>query len=156
MTAYTLDAPPHAVPLDSASVRPDAILLLDSFFQIVLFHGEHIAQWRNAGYHKQPEYASLAALLEGPPQDAKEILAERYPIPMYVVCDQHGSQARYLVSKLNPSHTHVNAPSSSPASAYGTSSDAGSSASSGNTVFTDDVNLQVFFDHLSKLVVASQ
>jgi protein transport protein SEC23 len=146
LTLYALDSAPVPVPLDSISVRPDAILLLDSYFHIVLFHGEHIAQWRDQGYHLKPEYANLKALLEGPPLDAKELLADRYPIPMYVVCDQYGSQARFLISKLNPSTTHVTSNASIAS---------GSDGSSGHAVFTDDVSLQVFFDHLSKLVVTS-
>ena len=27
---------------------------LDAFFQIVIFHGAHIAQWRNEKYHEKP------------------------------------------------------------------------------------------------------
>lgn len=147
LTCYSLDAPPHPVLLDSASIRPDAILLLDSFFHIVIFHGEHIAMWREQRLQDQSEYAAFAALLEAPPQDAKELLADRYPIPMYVVCDQHGSQSRFLISKLNPSTTHVNA-----VTTYGGQSAA---PAQGHAIFTDDVSLQVFVDHLKKLVCAA-
>lgn len=144
LTSYALEQPPHPVILDSSSVRPDAILLLDSYFHIVIFHGEHIAQWRDAGYADKPEFANFKALLEAPRLDAAEILADRYPIPMYVVCDQRGSQARFLISKLNPSTTHVSH------SAYGQQN-----SSEGQAIFTDDVSLQVFLAHLQKLVVAT-
>ena len=30
-------------------LQPDRILLMDTFFQILIFHGETIAQWRAAG-----------------------------------------------------------------------------------------------------------
>lgn len=145
LTCYALDSAPQPVLLDSISIRPDAILLLDSFFHIVIFHGEHIAQWRNAGYQDKPEFANFKLLLEAPQQDAKDLLSDRYPIPMYVVCDQHGSQSRFLISKLNPSTTHVNT-----AAAYGQNAPA-----QGQAVFTDDVSLQVFLDHLKKLVTSS-
>ncbi|KAI5284568.1 GTPase-activating protein S23, partial [Ascosphaera acerosa] len=35
--------------LDSASIQPDHILLLDTFFHILIFHGETMAAWRKAG-----------------------------------------------------------------------------------------------------------
>lgn len=142
LTSYSLDQPPRPVILDSSSVRPDAILLLDSYFHIVIWHGEHIAQWRDNGYAEKPEFANFKALLEAPVLDAKEIFADRYPIPMYVVCDQRGSQARFLISKLNPSTTHVSG------GAYGAPAD-------GQPIFTDDVSLQVFLGHLQKLATAA-
>lgn len=37
----------------------------------------------------------------------QDLLIDRFPIPRYVVCDQNGSQARFLLSKLNPSTTHL-------------------------------------------------
>lgn len=147
LTAYSLDAPPQPVLLDSISIRPEIILLLDSFFHIVIFHGEHVATWRGQGFHLKPEYANLKALLEAPVQDAKDLLSDRYPIPMYVVCDQHGSQSRFLISKLNPSTTHVNTPAT-----YGGQS---AGQAQGQPIFTDDVSLQVFLDHLKKLTVAA-
>lgn len=149
LTSYSLEGPPQPVLLDSCSIRPDSILLLDAFFQIVIFHGAHIAQWRNEGYQDKPEYAAFKALLEAPVADAAELLADRYPIPLYVVCDQGGSQSRFLLSKLNPSNTHLS--SQQHQNPYG-SAQAGPSDPSAS-IFTDDVSLQVFFDHLKKLVV---
>jgi len=54
------------------------------------------------------------------------------------VCDAGGSQARFLLSKLNPSTTHTTG-------AYG-----GVGAQTAQTIFTDDVSLQTFMDHLMK------
>ena len=57
----------HARPqvlLDVASISPDRILLLDSYFYVVVFHGTSIAQWRKEGYHLQPEHAGFKQLLE--------------------------------------------------------------------------------------------
>lgn len=42
--------PPTPALLDAASVRPDTILLLDTFFHVVIFHGETIGAWREQGY----------------------------------------------------------------------------------------------------------
>ena len=41
--------------------------------QILIFHGETIAQWRAAGYQHQPEYANFKQLLEAPVADAQEV-----------------------------------------------------------------------------------
>jgi protein transport protein SEC23 len=68
---------------------------------------------------------------------------ERYPIPHFVNCDQGGSQSRFLLSKLNPSTTHMTE------GAYGTTT------AVGQAIFTDDVSMQVFMDHLKKLAVTS-
>lgn len=59
LVRYAMDREPDAVPLDSTSVLPDAILVLDSFFHVVLFYGEHIAAWKAAGYDEMPEYAAF-------------------------------------------------------------------------------------------------
>lgn len=58
-----------------------------------------------------------------------------------MVCDQGGSQARFLLSKLNPSTTHMST------SMYGTMP-----TGAGQAIFTDDVSLQVFMEHLKRLV----
>lgn len=40
--------------------------------------------------------------------DAQEILQTRFPMPRYIDTEQGGSQARFLLSKVNPSQTHNN------------------------------------------------
>ncbi|BEI90877.1 uncharacterized protein CcaverHIS019_0309470 [Cutaneotrichosporon cavernicola] len=142
LMSYTFDQEPHPVLLDSVSIRPDVILLLDTFFHILIFHGETIAQWRNANYQEQEDYANFKELLEAPISDAQELLEDRLPIPRYVVCDQGGSQARFLLSKLNPSTTHTSG------MGYG-------QQAPGQAIFTDDVSLQVFMEHLKRLAVGA-
>ncbi|RLV90296.1 Protein transport protein SEC23 [Spathaspora sp. JA1] len=139
LTAFSLDSEPEAVLLDSVSIRDDRILLLDTFFHILIFHGKTIAQWRRAGYQNQPEYENFKELLEEPKVEAAELLVERYPLPRFVDTEEGGSQARFLYSKLNPSVT------------YNSSEFV---ANSGAIVLTDDVSLQVFMSHLQKLVVS--
>jgi len=139
--SYSFQGPPEPVLLDTSSIQPDRILLMDTFFQILIFHGETIAQWRAAGYQNQPEYANFKQLLEAPIADAQEVLLTRFPVPRYIDTEQGGSQARFLLSKVNPSQTHNN---------QGWGSDGGA------PVLTDDVSLQVFMEHLKKLSVSSQ
>ena len=65
------------------------------------------------------------------------IVNERFPVPRYIPCDQHKSQARFLIAKLNPSVTHK------------------TEAGGVTPLLTDDVSLSVFMQHLQKLAVQS-
>lgn len=106
--SYSFNGPPEPVLLDTSSIQPDRILLMDTFFQILIFHGETIAQWRNLKYQDMPEYENFRQLLQAPIDDAQEILQTRFPMPRYIDTEQGGSQARFLLSKVNPSQTHNN------------------------------------------------
>jgi len=134
LLSYSFNGPPSAALLDSETVRADTILLLDTFFHVVVFHGETIAAWREQGYHEQEEHAAFRALLEAPQSDAQLIMDARFPVPRYIVCDQHKSEARFLMAKLNPSTTH--------------NSNLDNNGSQGAQVNTDDVSLRVFMEHL--------
>ncbi|CAH9080693.1 unnamed protein product [Cuscuta europaea] len=140
LTSFSFNSPPCPALLDVASIAADRILLLDSYFSVVIFHGMTIAQWRNMGYHKQPEHQAFAQLLQAPHDEAQALIHERFPVPRLVVCDQHGSQARFLLAKLNPSATYNNAHEM---------------VSGTDVIFTDDVSLQIFFEHLQRLAVQS-
>lgn len=62
--SYSFSGPPEPVLLDTSSIQPDRILLMDTFFQILIFHGETIAQWRALKYQDMPEYANFKQLLQ--------------------------------------------------------------------------------------------
>ncbi|GFZ14149.1 Sec23/Sec24 protein transport family protein [Actinidia rufa] len=102
---YSFPGPPIPVLLDVCSISPDVILLFDSYFYVVVHYGSKIAQWRKLGYDKDPNHESFRKLLEAPDLDAELLVAERVPVPKLVKCDQHSSQARFLLAKLNPSVT---------------------------------------------------
>ena len=129
LLSYSFNGPPQPALLDSQSVRPDTILLLDTFFHVVVFHGETTAAWREQRYHEQEEHVAFRNLLEAPQADAQMIMDNRFPVPRYIVCDQHKSEARFLMAKLNPSVTH------------------NTEGAGGAQVFTDDVSLRVFMEH---------
>lgn len=67
--------------------------------QIVIFHGQTVATWRKAQYHLQEEHAAFAQLLVAPQEEAKEIMARRFPVPRLVDCDYQGSQVRAAVER---------------------------------------------------------
>ena len=141
LMAYSFNGPPEPVLLDVCSIAADRILVLDAYFSVVIFHGQTIASWRKANYQDQPEHAAFAQLLAAPKADAGQILGKRFPVPRLVDCDQNGSQARFLLAKLNPSAT------------YNSSGQMGGGGS--DIIFTDDVSLQVFMEHLKRLAVQS-
>ncbi|XP_012463167.1 protein transport protein SEC23 [Gossypium raimondii] len=137
LVSYSFQSVPEPALLDVTAIAADRILLLDSYFTVVIFHGSTIAQWRKAGYHDQPEHQAFAQLLQAPRDDADAIINERFPVPRLVICDQHGSQARFLLAKLNPSAS-CNSDGHGPG---------------GDIIFTDDVSFEVFLDHLQRLAV---
>uniref|UniRef100_A0A0E0LVW1 Protein transport protein SEC23 n=1 Tax=Oryza punctata TaxID=4537 RepID=A0A0E0LVW1_ORYPU len=138
LISYSFQSGPEPVLLDVTAIAADRILLLDSYFTIVIFHGITISQWRKAGYQDQQGHEAFAQLLKAPHEETDSIIKERFPVPRLVVCDQYGSQARFLLAKLNPSVTY-NSDNPPPPG--------------GDVIFTDDVSFQVFMDHLQRLAV---
>uniref|UniRef100_A0A8I3WPA7 Protein transport protein SEC23 n=1 Tax=Callithrix jacchus TaxID=9483 RepID=A0A8I3WPA7_CALJA len=120
-----------------------SLIMIQPILYAYSFSGppETIAQWRKSGYQDMPEYENFRHLLQAPVDDAQEILHSRFPMPRYIDTEHGGSQARFLLSKVNPSQTHNNM------YAWG--------QESGAPILTDDVSLQVFMDHLKKLAVSS-
>ncbi|AET38507.1 GTPase-activating protein SEC23 Ecym_2811 [Eremothecium cymbalariae DBVPG len=139
LTSFSMEEEPQPVLLDSVSVKPNTILLLDTFFYILIYHGEQIAQWRKAGYQDDPQYADFKSLLEEPKLEAAELLIDRFPLPRFIDTEAGGSQARFLLSKLNPSDSYHN-----------------QSAAGSTIVLTDDVSLQHFMLHLQDVCVNGQ
>ena len=70
---------------------------MDTFYHILIYHGETIAQWVKAGYQELPEYENFKQLLQAPIGDATEILQNRFPMPRYIVTESGGSQVRDLL-----------------------------------------------------------
>ncbi|EPR59669.1 Sec23/Sec24 trunk domain-containing protein [Toxoplasma gondii RUB] len=150
--SFEQQGPPQPVLLDAQALKPNVILLLDSFFHVVVWHGELIHQWREQGFHNMPEYENLRQLLQAPLEDAKVILDERFPVPKYVQCNSGGSQARFLLAKVNPSTNYAQTAGGG-AGMAGLMGDSGAAGES--FINTDDVSLKVFMDHLIKLAVQS-
>eukprot|EP01026_Neomeris_dumetosa_P025585 TRINITY_DN2104_c0_g2_i4.p1 TRINITY_DN2104_c0_g2~~TRINITY_DN2104_c0_g2_i4.p1 ORF type:complete len:1015 (-),score=160.46 TRINITY_DN2104_c0_g2_i4:299-3193(-) len=140
LTAFHFQGPPEPVLLDVSSLKADHILLLDSLFYVVVWHGQTIAQWRDAGYQTQEQYKDFAQLLKSPAEEALELIKGRFPVPRLVVCDFRGSQERFLLAKLNPSSTY---------------NQQSAVLASSEVINTDDVSLEVFTEHLKKLAVQS-
>ena len=147
LTMYSMSGPPQPTMLDVTSITPDTILLLDGYFFVVVHSGTTIAQWRKANYQDLPDYAHFKQLLAQPVGDAHQLAESRCPTPRLVECDQGGSQARFLLAKLNPSNTHQ--------TQHQSGWEQQQNFGGGEIIFTDDISLSVFMQHLAKLAVAS-
>uniref|UniRef100_A0A7C9ANE5 Protein transport protein SEC23 n=3 Tax=Opuntia streptacantha TaxID=393608 RepID=A0A7C9ANE5_OPUST len=138
LVSYAINSAPEPAPLDAASVAADRVLLLDSYFTIVVFHGATVAQCRKSGYQDMLDHKAFSQLLQAPRDAAHAVIKGRFPVPRLVICDQHGSQARFLVAKLNPSTTYNSDAPLIPC---------------GDRIVTDDICYDVFLDHLQRLAV---
>lgn len=99
-----------------------------------------INDWRVQRVHEQPGYEHVAALLRAPVRDATALMDRRFPTPRFIECVEKGSQARFLMAKLNP------------VTSQSTNAVEGVEA----PVFTEDVSLRVFIQHLRRLSVTDQ
>lgn len=141
LTAYSMDGPATPVLLDVTAMNNQRILLLDTYFHLVTWYGGNIASWRDQGIQNDPQFDYFKELLAAPEQDLQALKEDRIPVPSEHPCDEGGSQERFILAKLNPSVTH-NTPQG-----YGDQA--------APPVFTDDVSLKVFMQHLRRLAVQS-
>jgi len=47
---------PRPVPCDTTSMRSDIILLVDTFYNVIIWHGNTVAEWVKLGYDKDPNF----------------------------------------------------------------------------------------------------
>eukprot|EP01083_Nonionella_stella_P036835 100472_1 len=133
--------------LELSSRHPERVLLLDTFFHLVIWYGRKIAKWRNDKIWLNEEYGSdylwFKKLLMAPKQECMNRMSVRFPCPNLIECDENSGQQRFLIAKLNPDNTKAE-------QQYG-----GDEQTTGD-VWSDDVSLKVFMDHLKKLAVNPQ
>jgi len=136
--AYDLNSPePTPVLCDFESLKPDIVLLVDTYFHILIWHGVKVHGWKQANYHLNPEYEHLGYLFKQPQEDAEVIFEDRLPVPKVITCHQGSPNERILKSKLNPP----------------TAQNSNSAYQLDENYITDDVNLKTFMDYLIKLAV---
>ena len=135
LMAYSLDQPPAPVLLDVSSLHPERILLLDTFFHVVVFHGSTIAKWRDDQIQERPEFQHFGALVKLPATKPTAFSPNVSPPPMYIhLPTAEGKSQSRLTAKLSlQRHTH---------------SGGGEKEMDGQPrILTDDVSLQTFLDH---------
>lgn len=97
--------------LDVSSILVDRILLLDSYFYVVVFHGSTIAQWRKAGYQDLPEHAAFKQLLQvwsfspsapqPPTKDGRQEITIIKELPLAVACCRVISEALQICPQVS-------------------------------------------------------
>lgn len=112
--SYSFNGPPEPVLLDTSSIQPDRILLMDTFFQILIFHGETIAQWRALKYQDMTEYENFKQLLQvkAPKQFHRKHLHQfhnllRHRLMTHKKFCRHASRCRGTSTLNKAVHKHV-------------------------------------------------
>ena len=86
LTSFTFDKEPEPVLLDSSSLADDVILLMDTYFHILIYHGLQISQWMKAGYQDQEGYENFRELLEAPKAEAAVRINWLYSLIEGITC----------------------------------------------------------------------
>nr|CCC92139.1 unnamed protein product [Trypanosoma congolense IL3000] len=142
--SYDIEMPAATpVPLDSCSLRPDNILLMDAFFNIHIMWGTTIFAWIQARYQDNLEYAYFAQLLETVENEAQMLLDARFPYPRFSRTDANGSEARHIKTRMNPTTTHHSGGRATTAA-----------ADQSDVIYTDDASIVRFMDSLKQAVVS--
>lgn len=137
--SYTAEYPEGVASLLAIeNMKSDAVLLLDGYFTICVWHGESVTKWRDEGYHLNPDYEYIKQMLEFPQDFAQSLISERLPVPRFITCDQGSGQERYLKCILTPTNTGGN-----------------TRMQEEGSYFSDDVTLNIFMDHLKRKAVQS-
>ena len=72
--------------------------------------------------------------------ECDERMSARFPCPNLIECDENSGQQRFLIAKLNPDNSTAENQYNAEEQTTG-------------DVWSDDVSLKVFMDHLKKLAV---
>lgn len=127
LLSYHYQGGVEAVEVDSKSLEPDVILLLDTFHNVVVWRGEYVAQWIKEGYHEQQEYAFLKEIIGKSEARARMLADRRLPTPQFCITEQNKSQQRILHHYVNPS--------------------------GGSSIITENINYEKFSEALRRVVV---
>merc|ERR1719206_1594375 len=135
--------------LELSSRHPERILLLDTFFHLVIWYGRKVAKWRNDRIWENAEYGEqylwFKRLLSAPKRECAERMSTRFPCPNLIECDENSGQQRFLIAKLNPD----------PALAKSTNYQSAEDEVTGD-VMSEDVSLKMFMDHLKRITMDPQ
>merc|ERR1712130_797339 len=129
--------------LELSSRHPERILLLDTFFHLVIWYGRKIAKWRNDKIWTNEEYGWFKDLLLAPKQECMNRMSVRFPCPNLIECDENSGQQRFLIAKLNPDQSAQDPGGPPEEQTYG-------------DVWSDDVSLQAFKGHLRRTIVTNK
>ena len=133
LDCYKVGEEAKPVLLSMQSVDKDSILLLDTYFYLVVFRGEDVASWIKQNLVEQEQYAGLADFYQKPEDDAKELSQDRIPAPRIYVCNRHSGHQRYILTVLDPAIVPT--------------------TNRNDIMVNEDVTLKVCMEHLRRLSV---
>ena len=134
--SYNSQDPPVTVILDSSATKKDHILILDTFFKVVVWRGSAVASWIKAGYQNQEGFTWIKDLLDNVSNDAHALANSHFPVASLIECDAGSSAARYIMSRLNPGGNAHN-----------------KGSYDAEDVLTDDIPLQVYIQRLNDIII---
>lgn len=105
LVQFTTEMTSRPVFLDMSSLDPKTVLLLDTYFRVLVWTGSDVVAWRNQGLHVDDQYSNIAWMMDQPLEEAKLLANDRFPTPLFITCDQDSSLSRYLLARCNPSNT---------------------------------------------------
>ncbi|KAH9410606.1 Sec23/Sec24 domain-containing protein [Ordospora pajunii] len=129
LVSYHYQRGVEAVEVDSKSLEPDVILVMDTFHNVVVWRGEYVAEWVNEGYHEEPEYESLKHALNRSEGMARGLCKYRLPSPQFCITEHNKSQQRIIHHYVNPS--------------------------GGSSIITENINYEKFEEALRRVVVSN-
>lgn len=94
------------VELDTSSLNPECILVLDTFHNVLLWMGRYVGEWIKEGLHERPEYSFFKDIIEEAKGYSLSLL-DRVPTPQYKETVEGKSQERILLHYVNPSQQGV-------------------------------------------------
>lgn len=97
-----MDAEPQVVQANLDCLKKDCVLLVDTFFVILIWKGKNIKEWEEAGYHLQEDYKHLREAIELPYEDWQHLLMNKLYHPEILEATEGSPFERILKSKLNP------------------------------------------------------
>ena len=129
LVAFHYQGDIYPVELDTSSLSPEFILVLDSFHNVLLWRGPSVAEWIKEGLHEKEEYAFFKQSIHDAESYADSLMV-RLPTPQFKETDYGCSQERILLHYVNPSQH--------------------------GTVITERINYEFFFKTLCKFIVRSE
>lgn len=94
------------VELDTSSLNPECILVLDSFHNVLLWKGKYVSDWIRDGLDQKPEYSFFKDIIDEATNYSLSLL-DRIPVPQYKETNEGKSQERILLHYVNPSQQGV-------------------------------------------------
>ena len=132
---------PTPASLEESSIPSDGIILLDTYFEVLIIRGDTLNGWIQQGYNKQAEYSYIDNFIALARKDAMDIVNTRTSTPRYFEINRFDGNFRIFKNRVNPSQS-TNSVNSQNESKGGD-----------ELTYTDDISLQNYMKYLKKLVV---